>query len=447
MSLRVATAAACLLVVAIGVGCASAPVRPVPGGEAESYVAPTPQPGELDPGELRRFEEAWSSLENGHWSEASKKLRRLTRTRMPRPAVATASAYCVLRSGRYEEAQRLFDAVLSTHVPSPSALVGAALSATRRGRRDEALDLLRRASVAAPDDAIVRRLYAETRVLLTEAWVSDARTALEQGDIDTAIQAYDRTLAVAPEVAGVRLELAEAFLSRALPVRAAEVLSADPTSDRALLLRLGQVLQGLQEFDRALAVYQGLLRRFPTDNEARRGLAETLRSKELLSLPEELRRLPSAPRATRADLAALLILRVAPLAGLPPGEPEVAVDISGSWAREQIVRSLALRILDVFPNHSFQPGGGVRRGELAMAIAHVLDLLGIDSPSRPVLPDVPRNSPQYDAASRVVGLGLMETAAQGGFEPWRVVSGREAWDVVEALSRRRSPGPEPAPAP
>jgi hypothetical protein len=41
----------------------------------------------------------------------------------------------------------------------------------------------------------------------------------------------------------------------------------------------------------------------------------------------------------------------------------------------------------------------------------------------------------YEAVSRVLGAGLMGLAASGAFEPWRPVSGREALDVVDALSR------------
>jgi len=37
--------------------------------------------------------------------------------------------------------------------------------------------------------------------------------------------------------------------------------------------------------------------------------------------------------------------------------------------------------------------------------------------------------------ARVVGSGLMGLSASGVFEPWRPVSGPEAIEVVDALSR------------
>jgi hypothetical protein len=39
------------------------------------------------------------------------------------------------------------------------------------------------------------------------------------------------------------------------------------------------------------------------------------------------------------------------------------------------------------------------------------------------------------AAGRAVGAGLMDLSAEGAFEAWRPVSGREASDVIENLVR------------
>jgi hypothetical protein len=45
----------------------------------------------------------------------------------------------------------------------------------------------------------------------------------------------------------------------------------------------------------------------------------------------------------------------------------------------------------------------------------------------------------YDAAVRVVAAGLMDLSPEGAFEPGQRVSGREASNVVEALSRLVGP--------
>ena len=49
-------------------------------------------------------------------------------------------------------------------------------------------------------------------------------------------------------------------------------------------------------------------------------------------------------------------MKVTALTRVKEREAKVAIDISGSWAREHIATVLALDILDLYPNHTFQPG-------------------------------------------------------------------------------------------
>ena len=156
-------------------------------------------------------------------------------------------------------------------------------------------------------------------------------------------------------------------------------------------------------------------------------------------MPEEYRRIPSASRVTRADLAALVAARVMALRRVGPGEPRVAVDISSSWAREPIATVLALEVMDVYPNHTFQPGATVRRVDLARCAAQVLDRLRWPRAAAPAPADMPRSHLDFDAVERALGAGVMTLSADGSFEPWRPVSGREAIEVVDAVARLVSP--------
>jgi hypothetical protein len=193
------------------------------------------------------------------------------------------------------------------------------------------------------------------------------------------------------------------------------------------------------EYERALATLAEVLARDPRDTEALRRSREVREVMTLLQLPEEYRRIPSAVRVSRAELAALVSINVAALSRLPAGEPEVAVDIAGSWARNHIARLLALRVMDVYPNHTFQPVAPVRRGDLARVCARVLDLLRAEVRPGAAPVDMAATNHNYEDAVRAAGAGLMELTAEGAFEPARFVSGREALDVVEGLARQSGP--------
>jgi tetratricopeptide (TPR) repeat protein len=435
--LRGAPAIAATLLAASALSCARPTPPRVP--EGEDYVFPGARPGELRPEESRRIERAWRSLTAGDVAAATESFRRLLAQRPGLVPAETGLGYARLRAGRFAEAGTLFDSVLARAPEYLPALLGAGSAASRRGEAVAALGFYRRAQAAAPQDPVARRRLAEVKLQVTERRVAEAHAALQAGDSDRATEMYRLALEAAPEVAGLRLELANLLVSRGEAAAAAAVLEADPEADRQVLIRLGEVLIGLGEYPRALEAYRRLLARDPRDPEALRRSREAREALELLQMPEEYRLIAAAPRITRADLAALVSVKVTALARITSREPKVAVDISGSWAREHIVTVLALDIMDVYPNHTFQPGAIVRRGDLARALGRTLDLLRYPRSPSPALTDMPPSNLFYDDAVRAVGAGLLELSPTGAFEPWRPVSGREALDVLEALVRLVGP--------
>jgi tetratricopeptide (TPR) repeat protein len=402
---------------------------------SEDYVFPAARPGELQPAEAAAVEKAWRLVLTGDASGAERAFRRLL---IGHPGLLPAEAglaYARLRAGRLGEAGNGFDAAVARRPEYLPALMGAAAVAARQGDLDRALDFYRRALASEPTEARAKRRVAEIKLQLTERRVAQARKALDGGDTAGATEAYRRALDAAPEVAGLRLALAELLLADGGAKEAVEVLAGDPAGDRQTRLRLAEMLSGLGEYRRALETLELVLAKDPRDAEARMRAREAREALTLSELPEEYRRIPTASRLSRAELAALVCINVTALARLPPGEPKVAVDIAGSWARNHIARVLALDVMDLFPNHTFEPGLAVRRGELARAAARVLDLLGVRArPGSPPVDMAPANV-AFAAALRVVGAGLMELSAEGAFEPSRPVTGREGLDVVEALGR------------
>jgi hypothetical protein len=204
-------------------------------------------------------------------------------------------------------------------------------------------------------------------------------------------------------------------------------------------MRLAELLNDVGDAAGALEAYRRVLQRDPKDGEALERATALREAMALLGLPPEYRRIEQAARITRADLAALVVVKIPALERAEASSPEVAVDISGSWAREYILRALALGLLDVYPNHTFQPAATVRRGDLARAVARVLDLLRRPTPPAPPIGDMSRTNLFYEGAARAVGAGLMDLTPGGAFEAWRPVSGRDAGDVLDALARLVGP--------
>jgi tetratricopeptide (TPR) repeat protein len=421
----------------LGGACAKRVVPAVP--EGEDYVAPAPAPGEVSASEAARLAEAWRAVLAGDVARAARDYEELLRRRPSNVFARAGLGYARLRAGRLPEASAAFAAALEERPDWVPALVGAGSAAFRAGDVDGALAFYRRAQAAAPQDPLVRRRTAALRLQATERRIAAALAAATRGDSGAAEREYAAALEAAPEVAPVRLALAELMAARGDAAGAIALLEADPSGDRLAALRRAELLSGLGEHERAEEVYRGLLARDPADEAARAGERSARAARELASMPEEYRSIPVAARVSRADLAALLAVRVTALRRAGPGEPRVAVDISGSWAREHVARVLALGLMDVYPNHTFQPGATVRRVDLARAAARVLDRLAGPGASAPPPLDMARGHLDLAGVQRVLGAGLMSCTPAGAFEPWRPVTGAEAVGVVDGLARLVGP--------
>ena len=417
--------------------CAKRIVPVVP--EGEDYVFPAAAEGELSGDEAKHLGKAWNEILVGETAAAARRCMRLLARRPGLVPAETALAYARLREGRPEEAISLFAAVLERRPDDLPALVGAGSAEFRRGDADRALGFYRRAQAAAPSDALVRKRLAALKLQVTDRRMAQAQAALSAGDADRAGIEYRAALQAAPEVTDVRLALADLLVAGGDLEGALAVLEGDPSADRGVALRRAGLLAGQHEYVRAVEVYEGLLAIDPEDATAQAGAKAARESLALLSMPEEYRSIEEAPSITRADLAALLAVRVPGLRGEADGEARVVVDISDSWAREHIATVVALGILEPYPNHTFQPGAIVRRVDLARAAARVLERWRRLRALSPAPRDMVPTHLDYGSVESVLGAGLMALTAEGAFEPWRPVSGREAIETIDALARQAGP--------
>lgn len=422
--------------IGLAAGCATAPVRPATTSpETEEFLYPRWPPGEVRPAEAREIERAWHEVLAGDTGGAEKRLREVLADSPGLISAETALAYARLRAHAYADAVRGFAGVLERKPDDLSALVGHGIALARGGNPEAALAAYARAATLDPANESVRRRRGALRLQITDSRVAAARAAVQSGDSDRAVEQYQLVLQAAPELSGVRLELAGVLADRGEVETAVALLESDPAADRQVLLRLADLVFQRGEHERALEAYRRILQADPRDGEALAAARRVRETIEAQQMPPEYRRIIDEPTITRADLAALMMVKVRKLAQAPLGPGRVAIDISGSWARDHIIRALALDLVTVYPNHTFQPGATVRRGDLARAVARALDLLRYPPGPAPRLSDMSANNVFYYPAARVVGAGLMDLAEDGAFQSWRPVSGAEATDVIEGLVR------------
>jgi tetratricopeptide (TPR) repeat protein len=280
--------------------------------------------------------------------------------------------------------------------------------------------------------------------------IETARRAADSGRLDDARRAYLAAIAASPESAFLYRELAaiehRAGDDQAALVHADQASKLDPGDTRALALT-AEIHEAGRDWTRAADAYAALNAVEPS--EATAAKIELMREKAAFdAMPIEYRTIDTAPTVTRAQLAALLGVRLeALLRRARSANPVLMTDVRGHWAAPWIMTVTRAGVIQAFPNHTFQPSGVVRRADLAQTVSRVLSLIAAENPRlaarwrdpRPRFSDVAPSHLSYQAAARSVSAGVMAPLAGDTFQLTRPVTGADAIDAVtklEALAKR-----------
>ncbi|HEY7474998.1 MAG TPA: S-layer homology domain-containing protein, partial [Vicinamibacterales bacterium] len=225
--------------------------------------------------------------------------------------------------------------------------------------------------------------------------------------------------------------------------RAVELGPNDAESHAAL----GAVLEAQERYREAAAEFGRAAAIDPRPVWRERNTA--LREKANLSaIPAEFRELTSAATVSRAQAAALIGTRLEVLVERAPRRgTAVATDVQNHWAAPWILPVTQAGIMEIQPNHTFQPGAALRRADLARVVSQLLAVvaaerqidLGRWRAARPRFADLPATNLFYNAAALAVASGAMDTPEGSRFLPTRPATGAEllaAIDRIEQLAGR-----------
>jgi tetratricopeptide (TPR) repeat protein len=430
-------------------GCA--PTRsytpaPVPGWSYAAGQFSTP-PASLSPQEQATFEQGWQALIEGNLETAARLLEGLGRDHRDDPSLDAALGYLELRMGNRQTADNRFVVALKKEPKMAAAQVGWFITALAAGDEEAAFHRLRLLSRDHPDNPLVAEYLPTLQLKVAETKLQRARSLRQQKQYREAAEVYRQALEIAPEASGLHIEVAKVELEAGEPRPAAEhaaqAIALEPRNVEAYRLR-GDALRAMGDLELALEAYRQAMLRSPEDGSLAGLYQQTKRAFERESLPSQFFSIAESPKLSREQLSALLFVKLRPaFDGAPRRADVIATDIGDSWAHQFIREVVSAGILDVYPNHTFQPRAFVRRAELAVGLASAMNTLAPgetpkESP-RVSIADVPPNNLNYRPVALAVFLGLLPTDASGRFNPQRFVSGREGVAAVDSLARRVIP--------
>lgn len=326
-----------------------------------------------------------------------------------------------------------------------SALVGGGQAFLALGREADALFAFQSAVAVDPSLTDVRRRVEVLQFRGLEQDLSAARQAAKAGRLDESARAYESAIRSSPESAFLYRELAGVEAQRGATEAALgslrKGLAIDPADIGSIVLA-GDLLAAQGDFDAAERSYAEALSLEASD--AIDAKLDALRTKAALArLPAEYRAIDTAPEITRGELAALIGVRLADVVqAARRREGVVITDVQNHWAATWIIAVARAGILEPFDNHTFQPGGVVRRADMAVAMGRVLTRLAAQDPARgrswsaarSRFADLPASHLAYSAASMAVAAGVMSTDSANMFQPARVVTGAEAAEAIARIA-------------
>ena len=389
-----------------------------------------------------QIDRGWRYLQNSDFGNAEREFTTAVQRTPGLYPAQTGAAYVALARGNHEQALRSFDAALSTGPAYVPALVGRGQTLLALKRDADALAAFEAAVAADASLVDVRRRVDVLRFRNLQDVIESARTAAAAGRLAEARGAYERAIQASPDSAFLYRELGlidrkQGNLDGALDHfrRAVDLDSADAAS----LVQIGELLEERRDFEGADAAYRRAADIEPSADLAARmaAIGERLRESRL---PPEFQLMTEVSEITRGELAALIGVRLEEVIRAAPAREVVMTDAQTHWAASWITQVTRASVMDPYPNHTFQPGERITRGDLAAAVNAVVTLLAVDRPelrtrlaNRPQIADMPPAHLSYPAASAAVASGVMPLLDGERFEVGRPVSGAEAADAIARL--------------
>jgi tetratricopeptide (TPR) repeat protein len=437
----------CLVVAAIFLSACAPKLKPAPVVTAPKFpefIRPSLPPSMAAGPAAISQSRGWAFLQAGDLRAAEHELAAALKAEPRFYPAETSLGYVELARKEPRAALAHFDRALeiSPQLRDLSTFVGRGQALLGLNREVDALAAFEAGLAIDPSQADLARRIAVLRFRAVEQGIARAREAAQAGRLDDATQAYLSVIASSPDSPFLYRELAGVERRKQQTDLALEhyrkAVALDP-SDAASLAQIGEILESRGEFDAAEKAFNDSLAIESNPAVAARRDAVRARSAYAL-LPAEYRALDQAPQVTRADLAALVGVRLGKL--LQDGQRNAALvtDIRNNWAAPWIMVVTRAGVMDPFANHAFQPLSLVRRIDLAQTIARLLTRIAARNPgsdrrwesARVRFTDLSASHLAYPAASASVAAGILSTGPNNTFQPSKVVTGAEA---IEAISK------------
>ncbi|MFQ6083614.1 MAG: S-layer homology domain-containing protein [Candidatus Aminicenantia bacterium] len=389
-------------------------------------------------------EDGWACLRQGRIGKAFKIFVKMDSNN---PAACIGLAYTYLLRGDFSISEEWFKRALEIHPDLPIIHFGLGQLYQKTGKDDLALVEFRRVLDKEPNNKWAKYYYQTIRTRKTEQLLREAEYFFRHNQDDKGAELLIKALYYSPDLLEPHLKLAQYYKNNTKgyenAIRHYKIAISLQPENLAIKKELADLLYLSKKYKEADEIYQELLKIEPDDPQIKKRLDLIQKELVFIELPRQFNDIPSKKTINKADLASLIAIKFKDIWGRLRVKPPIVVDISTSWAAQYILEVTALRLLDVYPNHTFRPEEIITRGEMAQVLSRLIDFLTSKdyrlvkqfSPEDIHLSDVSPEHFYYQPIVKVVSYQLMDLLPGYQFKPFQELSGQEAVTIIDTLAR------------
>lgn len=381
----------------------------------------------------RAMSAAWARLARGDLSEAGIRAERiLERTPGYRPAMLALAAIALERDDAATAERWIERAAAGLEGYTAARIYRAELALAGNDPR-RALELYRETAAPAPIASRVQQRLEEVRM----RWYEELLTRAGEATPEERIALLAEALEVVPAASATRIELVNILIAAGRLDQARTfldpLLATDP-GQPDVQAALAEIDVGEGRYQEAIARLEMLAARSPEPRFEKR-LREVKRQWVEANLPPRYHEALSSEVVTRSDLAVLMFWKVSGVRfARNLAQPPIALDLSETAGREEIVRAMALGIyrLDPVTRRVF-PETPVTAANFVRHAANVLTLRGGAPPCAKTVAVDGSDLERAAATLRACGIEVAPLLEP----PDATIDGRTAARILEAVDESR----------
>jgi Tfp pilus assembly protein PilF len=386
-------------------------------------------------------EDAWNNLRKGKTKAAQKIISKLGEQN---PIYYLGFGYASYLLNNMKDAEQFFKASLRNYPDMALIHAGLAQVFQKTGREDEAFSEFREILKKEPNNIWAKEEYENLKNKKTNQALGEARNSLAQGDTEKGKQALLKALHYSPQSTEANLQLAEIYKKEGKFQNALvhlKTASSNEPENREILENYADTLFQAERYARSLEIYEKLKEAEPENKEILDRIERLNNILGIVELPSQYNSIPYSEAVTREEMAALLSIKFKGIVDEATKTPPIIIDIATSWASKFILQMTSLGILDVYPNHTFQPKKTISRAEMAEILVHCIEYLEKKGfkfiqqiqPEKIKILDVLPENYYYKPIIQIVSYDIMTLSLQKEFQPDSPVSGPETIKLLDII--------------